>query len=302
MNVIDRFQPGELWPDTDGAHINAHGGGVLFHDGSYYWFGEHKVAGEIGNTAQVGVRCYSSTDLYNWTNRGVALAVSDDPASPIARGCVIERPKVIYNPLTRLFVMWFHLEGRDRNYRDAMAGVTVSERVTGPYRFVSAGRVNAGVWPMNAPPEDRRPLDADESAGLTKLELLGGPSPAYPTNLIYRRDFAGGQMSRDMTLFVDDDGVAYHLHASEENGVLHISQLSEDYQRPAGRYIRVFPGGFHEAPAIFKHAGKYWLITSGCTGWFPNAARLAVASSIWGPWESLGNPCVGPRAEITFDG
>jgi beta-xylosidase len=64
----------------------------------------------------------------------------------------------------------------------------------------------------------------------------------------------------------------------------------------------VFPGGFHEAPAVFKHAKTYYLITSGCTGWAPNAARLAAADSIWGPWKALGNPCVGKDAGSTFQG
>src|SRR5690349_14491273 len=74
-HLLDRFQPGELWPDAAGVHINAHGGGVLFDDidGVYFWFGEHKTGGESGNLAHVGVRVYSSTDLYNWTDRGVAL-------------------------------------------------------------------------------------------------------------------------------------------------------------------------------------------------------------------------------------
>ena len=109
-------------------------------------------------------------------------------------------------------------------------------------------------------------------------------------------------MARDMTLYVDDDGKAWHIYASEENGTLQISQLSDDYLRPAGRYFRALPGGFNEAPAVFKHEGKYYLITSGCTGWAPNAARLAVADSITGPWKAVGNPCRGEKAEITFDG
>jgi len=110
-------------------------------------------------------------------------------------------------------------------------------------------------------------------------------------------------MARDMTLFVDDDGSAYHIYASEENGTLQISQLSDDYLKPVGKYARVFPGGFSEGPALFKHGGKYWLITSGCTGWEPNAARLAVADSIWGPWKSLGTPWAGPPEKIdrSFD-
>jgi len=44
------------------------------------------------------------------------------------------------------------------------------------------------------------------------------------------------------------------------------------------------------------------MISSGCSGWNPNAARSAVAHSIWGPWTSLGNPARGePDAvKITF--
>ena len=86
-------------------------------------------------------------------------------------------------------------------------------------------------------------------------------------------------------------------------GVLQISELTEDYLRPAGRYIRIFPKRFNEAPALFKAEGRYFLITSGCTGWSPNAARLAVADSIWGPWKELGNPWHGPKeqTEISFD-
>ena len=109
-------------------------------------------------------------------------------------------------------------------------------------------------------------------------------------------------MARDMTLFVDDDGTAFHIYASEDNSTLQISQLSEDYRRPEGKYVRVFSGGFNEAPAVFKHANKYYLITSGCTGWAPNSARLAMADSIWGPWKALGNPCVGKDSGSTFHG
>lgn len=32
----------------------------------------------------------------------------------------------------------------------------------------------------------------------------------------------------------------------------------------------------------------------------PNAARSAVADSIWGPWKELGNPCIGDNADKTF--
>src|SRR5947207_5346766 len=105
------FQPGEIWPDTDGVHINAHGGGIYYEGGTYYWFGQFKTAGEEGNVANVGVSVYSSDDLFHWKNQGIALrVVEDDPHHDIAKGCIIERPKVIRNPKSGQYVMWFHLE------------------------------------------------------------------------------------------------------------------------------------------------------------------------------------------------
>lgn len=120
--------------------------------------------------------------------------------------------------------------------------------------------------------------------------------------LILKRDFEGGQMARDMTVYVDDDGKAYHIFASEENLTLHIAELSDDYLSHTGKYVRVAPAGQNEAPAIFKKDGMYWMITSGCTGWAPNEARMFSAPSIWGPWTQHPNPCVGPNREITFGG
>ena len=293
------FRPGELWPDNNGVHINAHGGGVLFHDGIYFWFGEHKIAGEAGNAAHVGVRVYSSRDLYNWKDEGIALPVSDDLKSDITRGCILERPKVIFNPRTEKFVMWFHLEPKDAGYSGSLSGVALADKVTGPYQFLHSFRPNAGVWPENVPAETKRPLAAKELARLDKMELGGAPRPYYPKQLLFRRDFAGGQMARDMTLFVDDDGSAYHIYASEGNGSLHISKLSDDYLSPAGKFIRVLPGRFNEAPAMLKSRGRYFLFTSDCTGWSPNPARLLAADSIFGNWEELGNPCLGTGAQIT---
>jgi hypothetical protein len=94
------FQPGKIWADNHNVHINAHGGGILYHQDKYYWYGEHKVAGNAGNLAQVGVHCYSSTDMYNWTDEGIALkVVEDNPESPIAKGCVLETSQGPIQPL-----------------------------------------------------------------------------------------------------------------------------------------------------------------------------------------------------------
>ena len=83
---------GGLWPDAAGVHVNAHGGGLLKEGGLWYWYGEHKTAGKAGNVANVGVHVYSSPNLREWTDRGIALAVEPDEASDIACGCILERP------------------------------------------------------------------------------------------------------------------------------------------------------------------------------------------------------------------
>ena len=251
------FLPGETWLDTSGDPIQAHGGGLIHAEGLYYWFGENKAAPNVPGSTRVdviGVNCYSSPDLLNWKNEGIVLpAVPGDPAHDLHPSKVAERPKVIYNASTRQYVMWLHIDSPD--YTMAAAGVAVSERVTGPYRYLGSVRPN-------------------------------------------------GCDSRDMTVFQDDDGRSYLIHSSDWNSVIMIADLSEDYLRTTGHYTRHFDHGQkntgRESPALFKHEGRYFIITSGTTGWYPNAAEYAIADSIHGPWIVKGNPCVGEGAHLTF--
>jgi len=294
-----QFTPGEIWKDNTGKHINAHGGGILFHKGVYYWYGEFKVGGEIGNTAQFGVSCYSSPDLYNWKDEGIALKVNDtDQSSDITKGCILERPKVIFNAKTKKFVMWFHLELKGQSYLASRSGIAVSDSPSGPFTYLKSFRPNAGYWPVNVQPCHKKPVSPD-----IKDSYCGGKGclPASPDSVnILGRDFKGGQMTRDMNLFVDDDGTAYHIYSSEENSTLQISKLTDDYLSYSGEYFRVFVGRYMEGVTLFKHQGKYYIIASDCTGWAPNAARSAVADQIFGNWTELGNPAVGKDSETTF--
>ena len=69
-------RPGLPWPDSDGVHINAHGFCIVPHEGKYFWYGAHKIAGKTEEEKnEAGVRCYVSTDLVNWTNAGLVLDV-----------------------------------------------------------------------------------------------------------------------------------------------------------------------------------------------------------------------------------
>lgn len=288
---------GKVWRDTDGNVINAHGGGILFHEGKYYWFGEHRPAS--GFVTEKGINCYSSTDLYNWKSEGIALAVSEEEGHDIEKGCIMERPKVIYNAKTGKFVMWLHLELKGQGYGPVRAAVAVSDSPAGPYRFIRSGRVNPGAYPLNMTRKERKMKWNPE-----EYKEWWTPKwyEAIAKGMFVKRDLKDGQMSRDMTLFVDDDGKAYHIYSSEDNLTLQIAELADDYLSHTGKYIRIFPGGHNEAPAIFKKEGTYWMITSGCTGWDPNKARLLTADSMLGEWKQLPNPCVGEDADKTFGG
>lgn len=289
------FKPGQEWSDAQGNHINAHGGGILFYNDTYYWYGEHKSSNT--SSALVGINCYSSTDLYNWIPQGVALKVEADSTHDLAKGCVMERPKVIYNPTTKKFLMWFHLELKGQGYNAARVAIAESDNPTGPFRYIKSKRPLKGVWPLNM-----STAQIEDNPDTQSIEKWWTPlwREAVENGLFVRRDFSGGQMSRDMTLFVDTDSTAYHIYSSEENLTLHIAELTPDYKDYTGKYVRIFPGGHNEAPAIFKKDSMYYLITSGCTGWDPNAARLFSAKHILGPWTAHANPCRGEDAELTF--
>lgn len=99
--------------------------------------------------------------------------------------------------------------------------------------------------------------------------------------------------SRDMTIFKDDDGKAYLFYSSRVNSELHVSPLTEDYLNITSAMRRILVRRFREAPAVFKFQGTYYMITSRCSGWAPNRALAHATHSIMGPWETLGNPCVG---------
>ena len=254
------FKPGEIWKDTDGNPVNAHGGGLLLYNGTYYWYGEYKK-GDTWRVTHVttwedyrvhagGVSCYSSKDLLNWKFEGVALKPNTtDSLHDLHTSKVIERPKVIYNKKTHKFVMWMHLDSEDYSY--ARSGVAVSDKPTGPFRFIRSERPN-------------------------------------------------GAMARDMTVFQDEDGKAYHFFSSEDNATMHVVLLSDDYLSHTKTEKRILVGLSREAPAVFKYNKKYYLISSGCTGWSPNPASYTLADSLLGEWTQHDNPCTGSNADSTF--
>jgi beta-xylosidase len=285
--------PGTVWLDTKGDTINAHGGGMLYQKGKYYWYGEFKGIGPNGDKAMVGVSCYTSKDLLQWENEGIALKVIADTNSRLQPGCLIERPKVIYNAKTGKYVMWFHHELKGQGYKTAMTGLAIADKPTGPFQYIKSLRPNQNAWPTNLPQQFR----VVPTTFPANFRQLPNWKERVEEGVLVGRDFNAGQMARDMTLYVDDDGTAYHIASSEDNQTLHVSKLSDDYQSFTNEYYRILNGQTNEAPAIVKHEGKYYMLASGTTGWKPNPGRSFVADKIIGPWQILGDPVIGTEAD-----
>ena len=250
-----KHKNGQMWYDDQGNAIQAHGGCIIEHKGTWYWYGEHKGAENVPGTDRVdviGVSCYSSKDLQTWHYEGLALsAVTDDKEHPLAPSKVCERPKVLYNENIGKFVMWTHLDNETRKF--AGVGIAISDTPQGPFTFLKA---------------------------------------THPSR----------QDSRDMTLFKDQDGSCWLVHTSNWNRNLNIARLTDDYLDTDGFYVTVLADQMREAPALFYESGKYYMITSGCTGWMPNAALYAETSYLLSQWRLIDNPCEGENYRKTFDG
>ena len=246
---------GQTWKDVDGNNIQAHGGCIIEHEGTFYWYGENKGQDNCPGKNRVdviGVSCYSSKDLLNWKYEGLALAADkDNPESILHPSKVMERPKVLYNEKTNKFVMWFHADSADYVYGGT--GVAISDTPTGPFTFIRAMQPN-------------------------------------------RQD------SRDMTLFKDVDGKAYLIHSKDWNKTLNIARLTEDYTNVDGFYVSVLVDQEREAPAICYRNNRYYLVTSGCTGWNYNSALFARCPDLLGKWKLIDNPCEGEGYRETFKG
>ena len=132
-------------------------------------------------------------------------------------------------------MMWFHLERKGTGYATARSGVAVPDRVTGAYVYRGSLRPNAEAWPRNIRPGQKVKIEA-----AAKHRYPGGDLPEEPDRLsLVVRDFEGGQMARDQTLFVDDDGTAYHVYASEKKS----TTLPASRERPASSSGGVTFGG-----------------------------------------------------------
>lgn len=130
----DAVFPGRPWLDVNGNRIQAHAGGFIYENDTYYWYGENKEhtdgQGEIWTW---GIRLYASRDFYNWEDCGLIIPpVLDDPNSELFPEKRIDRPHIIKNPATGKYVCW--LKNSDSR---SCFDVLTADRLTGPWVMVT---------------------------------------------------------------------------------------------------------------------------------------------------------------------
>ena len=131
------IQPGEVWPDDRGQHIQAHGGGIIKLGDTFYWFGEDR-AKDLDSDKRY-VSCYSSKDLAHWSFRHRVLELVDP--ENFGPRWILERPKAFYNAKTKQYVMYVHIDGPAKpdslkgGYELARVGVATCDKVDGDYKY-----------------------------------------------------------------------------------------------------------------------------------------------------------------------
>jgi hypothetical protein len=247
--TIDNTGP---WNDTSGTRIQAHGGGFIKVCDTWYWFGEDKALNTNGTGNFHAISCYASKDLTHWEHRNKVVTTST--ASMLNNpNLIIERPKVIYNDSTKLYVMWAHWDmescpGASGGYCDSEAVVFTSPTVDGNYTYVGHfqpqgdGARDCTLW--------------QEPDGTAYFVSTGGP---------------GGNAAGD---FRDTE----------------VYQLSSDYLTVKSA-SKIWASDTREAYAFWKFDGKYYGISSAQTGWAPNqAAYLTSTGTLEGPWNNNFTP------------
>jgi beta-xylosidase len=262
--MYDRISPGDIWLDTDGNRIQAHGASIICVEDTYYLYGENKDKTYADTDYWYnGVNCYSSKDLMNWKYEGVILKAAEDFRSPLHHSKKCDRPHILYNKKTKKYVMWIKVMGDasveeldyEADTRQFMC-IATSDSIVGEFEFVKK---------------------------------------IYPIDMY----------SGDFDLYADPiDGKGYIIFGRPHTEVI-IADLTSDYLDVSGYYTQHFPHPgpitSREAPCLFRKDGRFYLITSGTSGYFPNPSEIATAELIHGPWKVLGNPCVDDGYNDSFN-
>ena len=119
--------------DTSGNVLDVHDGKLYYFENQYYLYGTSYNCGFRWRTSNYttpfcGFKSYSSTDLRTWVDEGVLFEPTQEWQSRCQVDGACFRPKVLQNPNTLQYILWFNEGASTYGYT-----VLTSDSPTGPF-------------------------------------------------------------------------------------------------------------------------------------------------------------------------
>lgn len=252
-----------FWNDTAGQPIYSQGGGIFRFGSHYYWYGVHYVGAEAyradpsltsDDTRFVGVECYMSDNMTDWTYAGRVL--TPDSLRTMGR------------------VAW--VAGKDTTYQP---GWSESPEALNAW----VGRM--GVCYLSEISKYCMAIQFND-----KLLFLTADRPTGPFRwhrLKNMKPLIGTTNTGDQTVFTDPDtGLSYLIYSygrGRNHGYVSRIGVRGDSIDLMDCHD-VYRGESREGNCMFKAGGKYYLCASNIYGWDGSLAYWLVADNIYGPY------------------
>ncbi|MDA3927655.1 MAG: glycoside hydrolase family 43 protein [Prolixibacteraceae bacterium] len=222
----------------------------MVHDGTVYLYTSHDEDSTVNNFfTMLDWRCYSSTDMVNWTDHGAVASLKsfgwlDKQNGAWAPQCIERNGKFyLYVPI--------HGEG---------ISVLVSDSPTGPFTDPVGKRLidSDHIW------QDIDPTVAIDDDGQAYL-YWGNPSLWY--------------------VKLNEDMISYDRSIGE-NGIVSVEMTTEAFGSKEGRDGK--PGTtYTEGPWFYKHNNLFYMVYAA--NGIPEYIAYSTAPSAEGPWTYKGN-------------
>lgn len=210
--AYDSIRPGQVWLDTAGKRIQAHGACVYYENGTYYWLGENKefTDGKNKKIWTWGIRMYTSTDLYNWEDRGLIVQPElKNKKSVLHPSRKMDRPHLLYNARKKEYVLWLKYFDKGCHFT-----VLTASRIEGPYTIVKEV-----LRPYGRKPGDYD-LAVDETTG-----------QGYLYCEVDHTDVIAAKLNADYTDVIGEPSVIYRGYKPplSREGVTHMAYNGKHY-------------------------------------------------------------------------
>lgn len=127
--------PGKTLFDTNHKRVQAHGGGLFYENGIYYFYGENKEYTTGKNKIWTyGIKYYSSEDLSEWKDEGFLIEPDlGNKKSYLYPSHCLDRPHIVKNQRTGKYICYLKFSNPKT---EAFFLVLEADEFKGPYRIV----------------------------------------------------------------------------------------------------------------------------------------------------------------------